>query len=369
MKISYVATIRFPTEKAHGYQIARVCGELALLGHSVTLYVPVRTNTIQEDSFAFYGIEQNFKVVVVPSPDYMRFVRYLGQLAFFLSERAFLHRLSLPLDAVVYTRDATTVDYLSKRGYSCVYNAHNWSSSRARRLTRARGVVCNSHGTEAAVRSALTVPTLVAYNATDPNLFVGADKIQLRKELDLPQEGAIAMYTGHLYGWKGMDVLLECARALAGGPSLHLVIVGGTKEDIHTARERAEGLENIVFLGYQPKALISKYTAAADVLLLPNTAMTEESVRYTSPLKLFEYMASGVPIVASDLPSLREILSEQSAFLVHSGDVDAFVTAIRRALADTAEARIRATGALREASFHTWRAHAEQVAAFIAKVV
>ena len=369
MNISFVATIRFPTEKAHGYQIARVCSELARLGHVVTLYVPARINAIQEDPFTFYGIEQNFKFVVVPSPDYVRFAHYLGPLAFVLSERAFLRRLSLSRDTLVYTRDATTVEYLSARGYSCVYNAHNWSPSRLKKLSRARGIVCNSKGTEVAVRSVLNVPTVVAYNAADPNPFVGMDKTQLRKELGLPQEGTIAMYTGHLYEWKGTDILLECARTLTGEPSLHIVIVGGTKEDVQSARTRMKDLKNIMFLGHQHKTLIPKYTAAADVLLLPNTAVTEESLRYTSPLKLFEYIASGVPIVASDLPSIREVLSERSAFLVPQGDGAAFADAIRQTLADASEARIRASEALKEAAFHTWRAHAEQVAAFVGRVV
>jgi glycosyltransferase involved in cell wall biosynthesis len=72
--------------------------------------------------------------------------------------------------------------------------------------------------------------------------------------------------------------------------------------------------------------------AAADVLLLPNTARHASSARYTSPLKLFAYMTSGKPIVASDLPSLRDILNEQNAVLVAADDAQALAEGVVRAL-------------------------------------
>lgn len=82
--------------------------------------------------------------------------------------------------------------------------------------------------------------------------------------------------------------------------------------------------------------------AAADVLVLPNTGTDETSVRFTSPLKLFTYMASGRPIVASDLPSIREVLDEQSAYLVTPDDAQALARGITRALSDTGGRSARA---------------------------
>lgn len=369
MKISYVASIRFPTERAHGYQIARVCAELGELGHDVTLYVPTRRNPIQADAYDFYGVSRVFSIEYVRSRDYLRYVHILGPLAFKLSMRSFLRRLSVPRDSVVYTRDAEVVARLSARGYACVYNAHNWNASRARALVGARGAVCNSKGTQDALRKNLSIPTMVAYNAADPNPFVGADKEKLRAELGLPQHKKIALYAGHLYDWKGRGVLIEVARALKEHPEIQVVAVGGTAADVVAAKIQAEGIENISFLGYQPKSLIPKYLAAADVLLLPNSAAHDESVRFTSPLKLFEYMAAGIPIIASDLPSIREILSDETAFFAPAGDAGAFAAAIQQVLHAPEKAHERAQEALKASRAHGWRAHAEKVADFLAQVV
>ena len=68
---------------------------------------------------------------------------------------------------------------------------------------------------------------------------------------------------------------------------------------------------------------------SADVLVLPNKKGEKISERYTSPLKLFEYMASGRPMIVSDLSSLREIVSAETAMFVEPNDPQALVSGIR----------------------------------------
>ncbi|MBX4192190.1 hypothetical protein KW798_01765 [Candidatus Parcubacteria bacterium] len=225
MNIAYVVNTRIPTEKAHGYQIMRVCSELAKLGHKVTLYVPTRTNKIEGDPFEYYGLEPNFHIERVQSFDAMRYVKFLGPTAFWLTNWSFLRALTLPADSIVYTRDADAVAYLSGQGFKCVYNAHNWEPSRTARVRPALGAVCNSYGTEHALKESLNIPTIVAPNATDPNAYVG-QKDALRKELHLPQ-GPLALYAGHVYGWKGVNTLVEAAHLV---PDVCLVVIGGTME-------------------------------------------------------------------------------------------------------------------------------------------
>ena len=222
MRISYIANIRLPTEKAHGYQIMRVCAALARLGHEVHLFVPTREDD-PHDAFAFYGIERNFKLTYVRCFPWMRYVTYFGRTAFFLQSFAFLRALKksgLDTNSIVYTRDAEAVWYFSRRGMRCIYNAHTLprrayiAGFLAR---RARGAVCNSRGTEAALKVVLPhVSSIVVYNASDPNPYLGVDKAQLRAELGLFTTGPLVMYTGHLYGWKGVDTLLSCAPLAPG---------------------------------------------------------------------------------------------------------------------------------------------------------
>lgn len=373
MNIAYVAHIRLPTEKAHGYQIMRVCAEWANAGHEVALYVPKRHNHITEDAFAFYGLAQNFSLHYVSCPDWMRWVPLFGRFAFFAQSYTFLRALrqQLPNNTVVYTRDREAVWYLSKRGYKCVFNAHTWprKSWLAARLTRrARGVVANSQGTASVVRAATGLPTVAVYNAADTNPYAGAQKEVLRKELSLPVDKKIILYSGHLYRWKGAEVLLASARILQQSPELLFVCIGGTQEDVAQMRQETKEVSGIQFLGHKPKEQVPKYLAAADVLVLPNTAATEESVRFTSPLKLFEYMASGTPIVASDLPSLKEVLSEATAFFATPGSGESLARAVQEALANTGEAEARARAALALSREHTWDAHAQKTLAFIESI-
>ncbi|HEU5114900.1 MAG TPA: glycosyltransferase family 4 protein [Candidatus Paceibacterota bacterium] len=374
MKIAYVTNARIPTEKAHGYQITRTCSEWKKLGHDVTLVVPLRDNPIKEDAFSFYGIEQNFEVKQVPSFDWIRFSWVLGSLAFVLSSRAFIRALSKSMpdrNAVIFSRDASLVAFFAERGYAAIYNAHNWPEQPervVRLLSKAKGIVCNSPGTEEAVKKSLSLPTVVVHNAADPNPFLKTDIRNLRSELDLPQDKKIVTYVGHLYGWKGADMILSLAERFKDERNVEFAVIGGTKRDI--ARFSADIIKreigNVSLLGFQRKELIPKYLAASDVLILPNAASTEESVRYTSPLKLFEYMAAGKPIVASDLPSIHAVLPPHAGFFAAPGDVDAFQLALYSALSK--EGPAKADYALSESKKYLWQSQAKISSDFIETV-
>ena len=101
------------------------------------------------------------------------------------------------------------------------------------------------------------------------------------------------------------------------------------------------------------------------MLVLPNTGREVTSQKFTSPLKLFTYMASGVPIVASDLPALREVISENTAYLVTPDSPDALAQVVIEVLRDPQEAARRAQGALRAVAEYTWESRAEKILQFL----
>ena len=129
-------------------------------------------------------------------------------------------------------------------------------------------------------------------------------------------------YAGHLYPWKGVDVLLE---AIARVPAVQGLVIGGhEKEDGPRAAARACDWPGHREPGdvRRPAAAIGgcRLARQADVLALPNPA-SAISTHSTSPLKLFEYMAAGKAIVASNLPAIREVLTDEiTALLVTPGD-------------------------------------------------
>jgi glycosyltransferase involved in cell wall biosynthesis len=109
--------------------------------------------------------------------------------------------------------------------------------------------------------------------------------------------------------------------------------------------------------------------AAASIVVLPNTA-SAISDRYTSPLKLFEYLAMGRAIVASDLPSIREVLTDGvTASLVPSGDPVALAGALRALANDPARAAALGAEARRLAPRYTWSARAATIETVLAACV
>jgi glycosyltransferase involved in cell wall biosynthesis len=123
----------------------------------------------------------------------------------------------------------------------------------------------------------------------------------------------------------------------------------------------------LTITGLVRPAEVASRLADASYLVLPNTA-SSTSDRYTSPLKLFEYLHLGRPIVASDLTAIREVLTDgQTALLVPPGDSDALAHALQRLAADPALAEALGSAARALADRYTWSARAGRLeAAFTA---
>lgn len=122
---------------------------------------------------------------------------------------------------------------------------------------------------------------------------------------------------------------------------------------------------NFKMFGHKEHKEIPPFLKTADVLVLPNSAKKEVSVVSTSPMKLFEYMASGRPIVASDLPSIREILDESSAVLSVPDDSESLAKSIRLVLEDEELGEALAKKALERVKEYSWDSRARSILDFI----
>jgi glycosyltransferase involved in cell wall biosynthesis len=136
-----------------------------------------------------------------------------------------------------------------------------------------------------------------------------------------PDGGLNVGYLGHLYDGKGMEVIEELA-PLAKWARFH--IVGGEGEDVERWRDRVRQISNIIFYGHVQYAKIPTYIHEFDVALLPNLRNVKaggDIGSWTSPLKMFEYMAAGRAIIASDIPVLKEILKNSETAILCDPDV------------------------------------------------
>jgi glycosyltransferase involved in cell wall biosynthesis len=157
-------------------------------------------------------------------------------------------------------------------------------------------------------------------------------------------------------------------------PRSRLVVLGGIHEEgdfgriQHLVRSRGLG-DRTEMPGTVPQARVADELAHASVVVVPflKSAMTE---RHTSPIKLFEALAAGRPIVATDLPSTREVLRhEENALLVPPGDPVALTAAIARLLEDPALATRLARAAFDCAPRYSWDARARAILGAIEEVL
>lgn len=184
-----------------------------------------------------------------------------------------------------------------------------------------------------------------------------ADPERLRQEID--PEGPVFLYVGNLEPYQGIDLLLESFQvAQRQEPALTLVIIGGSSEDIDHYRTRASELEigkNTEFLGPRPFEHLGDYLAGADVLVCPR------SEGINTPMKIFPYLHSGRPVLATDLRTHNQILTDEEAFLAPA-DPEGFAEGLLELARDPLlRDRLGENGRAFVERNHTFDAHRERL--------
>lgn len=365
MKVLYLANARLPTDNAHGVQIVKTCEALAKAGAEVTLLRPWRINRHKGDIYELYRVEKNFRIVTLPSLD----ISILGWLGFWVQTLsftlfAFLYLLVRRFEAV-YSRDEVPLFFASLVSRKTYWESHTgrYNALIARLLRRVAGIVVITQGLKEFYigKGVPSQKILVAPDAVSLEDFaVTETREEARLRLGLPQDKKIALYVGKLDGWKGVETL--CAASMYLPDDVRVVVIGGEPEEIAKLKKDAPA---VTFLGWRPYRELPDNQAAADVLVLPNSGKSEVSARFTSPLKLFTYLAAGKPIVASDLPSIREVLDDGSAFFFRADDAHSLAAAISDALAHPVEAAEKIRVAQQHVQRYTWSQRSRIILALI----
>jgi len=373
MKLIYIANIRIPTEKAHGIQIMEMCEAFGNHNLETELIIPWRFNRIKQDFFNYYGIKKNFKIKKIFSLDLIflnipRIFFWLQSLTFFIS--IFFYLLFKKAD-IIYSRDSFSLYLLSFFKKNIVLELHTFPSNfsfHKRVFKKAKKIVVITRRLKDSLvnKGINKSKILVAPDGVDIEKFnIDISQEEARKKLNLPLDKKIVLYTGHLYKWKGVQVLADTSEFLY--KDIVVVFVGGTEKDIKEFKNRNKDKDkdNLLVLGHKPYSDIPYYLKAADVLVLPNSGKTKISKKWTSPMKMFEYMASQRSIIASDLPSLREILDENNAILVKSDNPQELIQGIKRALKDLDLSVKISTQAYKDVQEYTWQKRVNNILRFI----
>lgn len=199
----------------------------------------------------------------------------------------------------------------------------------------------------------------VAASAVNLEAFVGLpDKDSLRRSLDIPLDRFLATYSGHLYPDRGIEDILQCAATLK---DIQFLFIGGWDEDVAKRRSEAQHLSNVVIKGFVPNLHVPEYLASSDVLLMPHSERCKIAA-WISPLKLFEYMASRRPIIATDLPAIRKHLQDgRNARLIPPDSPEELTEAIA-SIRDNADEALRMAGtAFEDVRSCTWDNRAKAI--------
>ncbi len=362
MKLFYITRIRMPTEKAHGLQIAKMCEAYTQLGHDIELIVPLRKNHITDDAFTYYGLTERFPITYIRIPDTIRFSKWVPFLAYWTQAILFLRALtarSIPRDGIVLTRSFDVAWWYTRKGYTVVCEVHDWPRRHkwfAKFLLRkVPFIVSNSVGMSRELAIHGFTNTLVAPNGVDiESLTPTRSREAIREEWGIEKNEFLVLYIGALEAWKGYATLLEASKKM---PDVTVGIVGGKEQQLESLRKE---YPNVRFFGTQPYREIGNLQNIADVLVIPNDPHFKEDQAYTSPIKLFAHLTSGVPIVVTDLPTIRDVVGDD-AVNFFDGSVDSLVREISTVQNNVELAHNKALQAQGLAREHTWTKRAERI--------
>jgi glycosyltransferase involved in cell wall biosynthesis len=387
MGIVYLADTQIPSRATNGIQIMRMCAAFAKHGVDVTLVHPHRFGNLPEgfsgDAWAFYGVPESFRLVTLPTPLTLR-----------LSNLKRFARVArgVPLATWMLRRSRPGAQPFSAYGRSML---GAWVAAQARRfwgarsacrsvyveihdvpttsrgwqmLDRADGVVAISAALRdrlIATRPELSGRILVEHDGFDGELLHRPNtKTSIaHASLGIDRNSTVVGYTGRVNAGKGASTLIGAAKLLHSAP-VRFVLVGKVYADVDI--DAVQRIGNLDLIGFVPPAEVRSYVDSFDILVVPTSAALAYS-GFTSPLKLFEYMASGRPVVCSDLPPLREVVQhEHNALLFEPDNPKGLADAVMRLRSDHELAMTLSKQALEDVMHHSWENRARRILDYIA---
>ncbi len=368
MKIACIATSQVPSSTANSIQVMKVCQALAQENGLVCLWVPGVSSYDWQFLSAAYGVQEPFGVRWLTENRFWR--RYDFSLKSVLNARKWGAEL-------IYTWAPQAAVLALWLGMPVVLELHDLPTGKIgpwlfkqfihhsgkKRLLLITEALRKSLEDQYLIR--LDGPEVqIAPNGTEIERYSDLpDALSARFQLGLP-DNAMAVYTGHLYAGRGMGLLVGLAERF---PEVNFLWVGGRPEDVELWRTRLVEREitNVVLTGFIENSKLPLYQAAGDVLLMPYEQQIEgssggNSAAICSPMKMFDYLASGRAIITSDLSVLHEVLNPANAVFCPPDDVEQWGQALSRLLSDSETRKDLADQAKRDARRYTWRARARK---------
>ncbi len=368
---------RFPGEKAAAIFAAKSAEAFAAEGVETAVLVPRRLARAKESPKNYYDLSVDFKTVYVPTLDLFsvpvfKRVAFSVSYGFFSAFSLGVLLLSAQRNDIIYSNEALPLLLASFFFSKTVYEVHDLpkrSFMNRTLFSRVCAVIATNRWKRNELIERFGLSSLKLFsepNAVDVEAFSKTTG-SLREKFAVSTGSILVGYVGALSTMgmeKGITTLLHALSLLP--PRFHLLIVGGSTDEIKAYRDTCRDLHisgRVQFAGWIPHGQIPECLAVCDVLVAP-FPKTEHYNHYMSPMKVFEYMAAGKPIVATRLQSIEEIVDDTSAYLVAPSDPKALSEGINAAATDPA-AKERIETARLKVQEHTWQKRADRILGFI----
>lgn len=351
MKILYCSYSQIPSAFANSIAVMKQCGALNCFCELRVILIK-DNDAEKKDVFSTYGVER-FPLLLLPK--WMLRFREFG-LKMFVLFYALLYRPD-----VVYSRDILLNEWLCHFHIKNICEIHQLDQEnmdfdrlykklllRVMEQKELQAIVCIS---ESLAKECMDfgVPKkklTVMHSGVD---LSECDDVEEAELPDFSHTRSLAVYVGSLQKGKGIEQILRMAELTS---NINFLIVGGPPGQI----EERENLKHIPQVSHE-RALT--YMKKADFLLLP---LTEQSYKFHSPLKLFEYLAMGKPVIASDNADIREIIVPmENGMLADPTCPEDFLKKIEQVRSQPKLRKHLEENAKRKATQFTWEARAKRI--------
>ena len=357
-KLIYISNSFLDLRKANSVQVTKMSESLGK-HRNLILFAHLK-NT--KDVHKKFGLRNTFKIYKYPTS--LRIIN-----VFFSVFKSLIY--SFEKKVVVFTRDPLAALLCSLFRLQFVYEVHNLPHSNQMRIIESIFLKSRFLISSIFISKNLKIEYEKQYfrNKKFSVLHDGADTNKKQIHYNKKTRNLDIGYIGHLYKGRGIELILSLADKF---PYQNFHLVGGEDEDIK--RIKCIKPSNVIVHGYVEPSKTQDFRNSFDILLMPyqpglgNSNSIYDTSRWMSPLKLFEYMSSGKPIISTDLDVLREVLDDSCSILV-SYDLDSWETALMK-LIKNPELR-KQLGQKAHYKFHkkyTWSKRAKEIIKIIDKV-
>ena len=334
--LNYVTYQTFPAQTANSLQTISNIRYLVKNGVKVKLYFPLREKQSTSDIKSlqnFYQFKESFESFGVEHPYPHGRIKFVPKLWFHLSHLLWSRKLiksNFKNDRYNYffTRSDWIAYFLAKQGSKVIFECHQTSKVRnfvIKKIGMFENVKIIFLNEQLSKNYKEVKKSIVLHNAADSDLFTNSMK---KKENSI-------VFLGNTYRFKesrGIGQIISWWSDSNLRDNYTLEIIGGSMQECYSIKNMINELklsDSIKVSSWVDRKIAAKKLSDATYGLLINTPNNDHSYLYTSPLKYFEYLYSGLSIIAVDFPSHRSLPINEKISFFENGNKESFINSLK----------------------------------------